>query len=58
LCELLDGAELFFVGDSFVRHVHSAMLMALNDNYETGAFSSNIKPGKYRPVALDRHLKD
>ncbi|PVD36281.1 hypothetical protein C0Q70_03259 [Pomacea canaliculata] len=41
ICELLDGATLYFIGDSFVRHVFTAFLLAARNNETHGAMAKN-----------------
>ncbi|XP_076448488.1 uncharacterized protein LOC143285145 [Babylonia areolata] len=39
ICHLLRNTTIFFVGDSFTRHVYTAFLLAVRGNPITGAFS-------------------
>ncbi|PVD36283.1 hypothetical protein C0Q70_03261 [Pomacea canaliculata] len=43
-CELLDGATLYFLGDSFVRHVFTAFLLAARNNETHGAMGPRTPP--------------
>ncbi|XP_025081887.1 uncharacterized protein LOC112556761 isoform X1 [Pomacea canaliculata] len=44
ICELLDGATLYFIGDSFVRHVFTAFLLAARNNETHGAMGPRTPP--------------
>ncbi|ESO93877.1 hypothetical protein LOTGIDRAFT_153351 [Lottia gigantea] len=44
-CDLLTNATLAFVGDSYVRHIFTAVLLLLRNNYVDGALSQNVKKG-------------
>ncbi|XP_046341458.2 uncharacterized protein LOC124122432 [Haliotis rufescens] len=41
-CRVLTGTVLHFVGDSFVRHLHTAMLLLLSGNVQTGALNAGV----------------
>nr|KAG5711797.1 hypothetical protein BaRGS_023561 [Batillaria attramentaria] len=45
MCKVLDNATLYFIGDSFVRHVYTAFLLAGRADDFTGAFLPNAPPG-------------
>ncbi|XP_046561073.1 uncharacterized protein LOC124270098 [Haliotis rubra] len=42
-CRLLAGSVLHFVGDSFIRHLHTAMLLLLSGNPQTGALNKGVQ---------------
>lgn len=46
VCRLLANSTLFFLGDSFVRHVYTALLLTVTGNDVTGAHRKNIAEGK------------
>ena len=48
VCRLLANSTLFFLGDSFVRHVYTALLLAVTGNDVTGAHKKDIPDGKSR----------
>ncbi|XP_070196564.1 uncharacterized protein [Littorina saxatilis] len=45
ICEVLEGATLYFIGDSFVRHVYTALLLYARQNELSGAISPITPPG-------------
>ena len=45
MCALLGKSTLYFIGDSLVRHVYTAFLLAVSGNGETGAFREDIPAG-------------
>ena len=48
LCRVLDGATLYFIGDSFVRHVYTALLLVARDDELMGAIVPHAPPGRSR----------
>ena len=42
---LLQNTHIVSVGDSYIRHMHTALLMMLSGNFETGAFEDDIPKG-------------
>ncbi|XP_059146851.1 uncharacterized protein LOC131934753 [Physella acuta] len=44
-CRTLNGTNLYFIGDSFIRHVFVAMVIVLSDNTVNGALKKNLAPG-------------
>ncbi|XP_070192852.1 uncharacterized protein [Littorina saxatilis] len=42
ICRLLEPSTLYFIGDSFIRHVYTALLLAARGNDVTGAFASKM----------------
>ena len=42
ICRLLHNSTIHFIGDSLVRHVFTAFLLAVRGNFESGAFRANI----------------
>ncbi|XP_046346684.2 uncharacterized protein LOC124127333 [Haliotis rufescens] len=40
ICRLLDGAYLYFIGDSLIRHMYTGLLMAIRHNFEDGGLRS------------------
>ena len=47
ICHLLENSTLYFVGDSLVRHVYTALLLHVTGNDVTGAFAKNIPKSRY-----------
>ncbi|CAL1544995.1 unnamed protein product, partial [Lymnaea stagnalis] len=45
-CGLLNGSTLYFVGDSFIRHVFAAMVILLSNNTVDGALRSDVELSK------------
>ena len=46
ICHVLKGATLYFIGDSYVRHVYTALLLRLTENEESGAIMPETPTGK------------
>ncbi|KAK7494332.1 hypothetical protein BaRGS_00014435, partial [Batillaria attramentaria] len=44
MCKVLDNSTLYFIGDSFVRHVYLSFLLAARSNDPTGAYMPNTPP--------------
>ncbi|ESP05618.1 hypothetical protein LOTGIDRAFT_152474 [Lottia gigantea] len=44
LCDFVKGSKIFFMGDSFIRHIYLAFILLLKDNLFDGA----IRPGTYK----------
>ncbi|XP_076441316.1 uncharacterized protein LOC143280522 [Babylonia areolata] len=45
VCRVLAGATLFFIGDSYVRHVYTALLLAVRGDEMSGAILPHAPPG-------------
>ena len=52
VCRVLEGATLYFIGDSFVRHVFTALLLAARDDELSGAMVLHAPPGSLSPSCL------
>jgi hypothetical protein len=46
MCRVLQDASLTFIGDSFVRHVYTALLLAITGNERSGALLMYAPPGE------------
>ena len=45
MCSLLEGATVYVIGDSMVRHIFTALLMAVRNDPVSGAFRKSMPPG-------------
>ena len=52
VCSLLQGATLYFIGDSYVRHVFTALLLAARGNELSGAIQIFAPPGQVMLLSL------
>ncbi|KAL8571884.1 hypothetical protein ACOMHN_011476 [Nucella lapillus] len=45
VCRVLEGATMFFIGDSYVRHVYTALLLAARGDEMSGGILPHAPPG-------------